>query len=225
MKIHTFLTGIANTHLIEISRGIIIVDAGTPGQAKRILNKVETLGYAPQEVRLIFLTHGHLDHAGSSMDLKRATGAPIALHRADARLVATPYLMTPPGRNALIESSMRLVRPLFRLIRMEAFAPDIWLEDGQSLQEFGLSASVVQTPGHTRGSVSIAFEDGAMIVGDAILNLFRVALPLVWEDTDATVKSAKKIIALKPRVSYTGHGRAFDARALAEFSARRFGNN
>ena len=67
MQVHTLFAGIANTHLIENSRGVIIIDAGMPHQASRILIKIRNLGHAPQDVRAILLTHGHIDHAGSAL--------------------------------------------------------------------------------------------------------------------------------------------------------------
>ncbi len=104
MQVHTLFTGIANTHIVANARAIAIVDAGMPHQANRILRRIRALGHSPQDVRLILITHGHIDHAGSALALKRATGAPIALHRGDARLVATPDLKIPPGRNGLIDA-------------------------------------------------------------------------------------------------------------------------
>jgi glyoxylase-like metal-dependent hydrolase (beta-lactamase superfamily II) len=220
MQIQTLFTGVANTHIVTDSRGVIVVDAGMPHQAHRIVNQIRALGHSPQDLRLILITHGHVDHAGSAVALKRLTGAPMALHRADARLVGTPDLKIPPGRNATIDAIGRLIRTFGWVVPLETFTPDIWIEDGQSLREFGIDARVVHTPGHTMGSVSVMCDDGTLFVGDAILNLVHVAFPLFWEDVAATRESALKIQALKPRVCYTAHGRAFDANELDAFVAR-----
>ena len=217
MQVHTLFTGVANTHLIENSRGVIIIDAGMPHQASRILNKIRTLGYAPQDVRAILLTHGHIDHAGSAVALKRLTGAPILMHRADERLTTTPSLKIPPGRTFLADASRRLARRFSFVVPLETFAPDIPLDDGMSLRDLGIDARVVHTPGHTAGSVSFLFDDGTLFVGDTILNSSHVAFPLWWEDATATKASALGIRALGARTIYTGHGRAFDADALNKF--------
>lgn len=217
MNIHTIFTGVANAHIIENSRGVILVDAGMPHQARWIVGKIRALGHSPQTVRLILCTHGHIDHAGSAVALKRLTGAPIALHRGDARLVATSRLKIPPGRNRLINFTKWLMETFGWLAPIETFTPDVLLEDGQSLREFGMDARVIHTPGHTAGSISLAFDDGAIFVGDAILNLLRVSFPLYWEDPASARESACKIRSLEPRIIYSGHGRAFDARALDAF--------
>ena len=181
------------------------------------MNKIRALGHAPEDLKLILLTHGHIDHAGSAVALKRLTGAPIALHRADARLTATRDLKIPPGRSGAIDAAGGVLRAFGWAVPLETFTPDVWLDDGMSLRAFGLDARVVHTPGHTAGSVSIAFDDGTLFVGDALLNVLHVSFPLWWEDPAAARESACRIKSIQPRVCYTGHGRAFDLSALDAF--------
>jgi len=217
MNVHTLFTGVANTHIVENERGVIVIDAGMPRHARQIVNALRALGHSPQDLKLILLTHGHIDHAGSAVALKRLTGAPIALHRADARLTATRDLKIPPGRSATTDVVGQTIAKFGWVVPLETFTPDVWLEDGMALRDFGIDARVVHTPGHTAGSVSLAFDDGAVFVGDAILNLLHVSFPLFWEDAVAARESACKIRALQPRVCYSGHGRAFDLNALDTF--------
>ena len=217
MQIHTLFTGVANTHIVENSRGVIVIDAGMPRQARRIANKVRALGYSPSNVRLILLTHGHIDHAGSALALKRLTGAPIALHRADARLTATRDLKIPPGRSGAMDAAGAALRAFGWAVPLETFTPDLWLDDGMTLRDFGIDARVVHTPGHTAGSVSLAFGDGTLFVGDALLNVLHVSFPLWWEDPTTARESACRIKSIQPRVCYSGHGRPFDLNALDAF--------
>ncbi len=214
---YTLFTGAGNAHIVTTEQGLLIVDAGMPHSTFRILGKIRALGYAPQDVRLILVTHGHVDHAGGALALKRATGAPIAMHRLDAPLVATPDLKIPPARTRMVDAIGRVVTALGWVLPLPTFVPDLCVEDGQSLREFGLPARVVHTPGHTDGSISVLFDDGTMFVGDAILNLLRVSFPLWWENADAAYASACKIQALQPRLCYSGHGRPFHLDELNAF--------
>ena len=77
------------------------------------------------------------------------------------------------------------------------------LADGQSLREFGIDVWVIHTPGHTAGSVTIAFDDGTCFVGDAILNLLRGPRSRsCGKMLTPRGASACRIRALRPRVLY-----------------------
>jgi glyoxylase-like metal-dependent hydrolase (beta-lactamase superfamily II) len=71
-------------YLIETPDGLFLVDCGMPGHEKTILRAMQRLGR--QDLKLIFITHAHVDHAGSAAALKRLTGVQVAVHRLDARL-------------------------------------------------------------------------------------------------------------------------------------------
>ena len=62
----------ANAYLVEADNGLVLVDTGLPGSEKRILKAIEGLGRKPADVKLILLTHRHLDHIGSAAALKGA---------------------------------------------------------------------------------------------------------------------------------------------------------
>jgi glyoxylase-like metal-dependent hydrolase (beta-lactamase superfamily II) len=66
-----------------LGRQPIVVDAGTPGSAQLIYDQIASHGVNPQDIRLIVVIHGHVDHFGSAAELSRLTGAPIAGHIAD----------------------------------------------------------------------------------------------------------------------------------------------
>ena len=217
MRIHTLFTGVANAHLVETGHGVVLIDAGMPHMTWRILGKMRALGYSPKDLRLILLTHGHIDHAGSAVALKRATGAPIAMHPDDVRLTTTPSLKIPPGRGKTTNAIGALMRTFGFLTPLDTFTPDIALTDGQSLNDFGFAARVWHTPGHTAGSVTTITADGEAFVGDSILNLLHVSFPLYWEDPKTARESACRIQSLQPRVCYSGHGKAFEYKALDNF--------
>ena len=80
--------GIVNAYIVK-QDGVILVDTGIPGSENAILSAMEKAGIRKHDVRLIILTHGHGDHAGSAARLRELTGAGIAIHTGDAGMLRT----------------------------------------------------------------------------------------------------------------------------------------
>jgi glyoxylase-like metal-dependent hydrolase (beta-lactamase superfamily II) len=130
---------------------------------------LRAVGRHPGDVRRIVLTHAHTDHAGGAAEMAARTGAPVAVHEADAAAVEA-------GRHPPYDPSLRLSRVLQRLPG-GGFPParvDERLRDGQML-DGGLR--VVATPGHTPGSLCLLHEPTAtLIVGDTLFHRRRLRL-------------------------------------------------
>lgn len=182
----------------------MLVDAGSPGHEKRILRRVHGLGRG--DLRLIYVTHAHLDHYGSAAALRRLTGAPIAIHRADAEAMArgeTPIALA-RGRGKL----GRLLLPLAeRYLRPEPVQADVLLDDGDELDPYGLDAVVVHTPGHTPGSSCLYLEGRVAFVGDLISTVLGAHAQRTYAcDWAALAESLRRVQALAPALVYGGHG-------------------
>lgn len=217
MFIHTIRSLIANIYLIQTKRGVVIVDAGFNHAARDVLLALDQLGHQPKDVRLIFLTHAHMDHIGSAAELRRRTGASIAMHRADVGKAQAGHHNMPTGRGWMGKAIEYGFNGLGGRYHYDAFAPDILVEEGMSLKVFGLDARVVETPGHTLGSVSLDLGDGVMLIGDAMINQFRVGMALYGEDNQLSYDSLRKIHAQRPRILYSGHGKPFSGNDLAQY--------
>lgn len=196
---------------------MIIVDAGFSNAARDVLRLIGHLGHTPRDVRLVFLTHVHMDHVGSAAELRRWTGAPIAVHRADVAKARAGGHPLPRGRGLGGKVLEHTFNGLGMRFWYEGFEPDILLDEGRTLNDFGLNARVVHTPGHTLGSLSLALEDGVMLIGDAMINQIRVGMPLYGEDILLSYESLRKIHALSPRVLYSGHGAPFSGQDLKRY--------
>ena len=114
----------------------VLIDPG--GEAEKILHGVKKYGV---DIEAIWLTHGHLDHAGGAEDIKAAFGCPIiGPHKDDQfwmdRITEdwANYGQVGMGRNC---------------------TPDRYLEDGEELELAGVKFGVTHCPGHTPGHVVI----------------------------------------------------------------------
>lgn len=188
---------------------------------------VETLreaGVEAGDISLILLTHGHVDHFGSAAELKRITGAPVAVHEKDAenlRRGRNPHL-TPMSLEG------RLMKPLLKT-EAPPVEPDVIFSGEMSLEAYGVDARVIETPGHTAGSVSVVTADGEAIVGDVVAGGYlgftlRPHAPryhLFVEDVGAVQESISRLLDLAPTRLLPGHGGPLDPEAVR---ARFFGD-
>ncbi len=118
---------------------------------------VDTLLAAVQEhdlvIEKILLTHAHLDHAGGARPIADRLGIPIeGPQREDAF-----WLEAMPGQCQM-----------FGFPPVEAFAPDRWLEHGDTVSFAGISLEVLHCPGHTPGHVVFYHASGLAFVGDVL---------------------------------------------------------
>lgn len=204
IQIHNIIIKLTSVYLIENENGLVLVDTGPPGSERKILKKMRTLGR--DDLRLIFITHSHYDHYGCTAALRRITGAPVAIHTADAQAMGegkTPILLA-RGRGKLTLALL----PLFeRMARTEPTPPDVLLKDGDDLSTYGLDARALHTPGHTPGSSSLLVEGKLAFVGDLISTNGRPHFQRLYA-TDWSQLSASllRLGTLKPEKIYPGHG-------------------
>jgi len=207
--------GMVSSFLVR-QEGAILVDTGYPGSENTILDALSKEGIAPRDIRLILLTHGHGDHAGSAAKLKEMTGARVAVHENDSDKLRT-------GNQGSLHATC-LSGILFSLVlgvgRKPAYPPlepDIVFTDLLDLKPFGIQGMVVPTPGHTPGSVSVILENGDAIVGDLIMPAIpsgRPGLPYWAEDREEAKKSIRKVLSYQPDRIFLAHGSPFPAELV-----------
>jgi len=95
MDIHTISIGVVNRYPVH-DPGWMLVDTGIPYTQGRVARTMNSLGIHPADIRLIVLTHGHVDHAGSARAIQQLTGARIAIRRQGQPLLEQGLVVVPP---------------------------------------------------------------------------------------------------------------------------------
>ena len=184
-------------YLVATEDGLLLVDTGMPGNARRILSFIDGIGRKPSALRDIVVTHCDIDHVGSVAELKRLTGARVAIHELDAPVLSGEQR---PQKGGLVMVA------LYRLLRFRPVAPDLRLRDGDTIG--GLH--VMHVPGHTAGSIALVRDDGVVFSGDALLsdkdgNVLPPDPRLAFDRARA-LASAAMITARHATLLLTGHG-------------------
>ena len=173
----------------EATKEGMIIDPGA--DAKHILDAVSDLGLS---IVLIVATHNHIDHVGALRPVKDSTGADYAIHEADLE-TKMPAVFA------------RMMGPLVGGSLKSPPKPDRLLRDGDVIEVGDLKFTVLHTPGHTPGGISL-LGDGVVFSGDTLFNfgIGRTDMPggnfAILMHSIAT----KLMVLPDDTIVYPGHG-------------------
>lgn len=155
MEIVSLITGPVgvNTYIVygKNTGECIVID---PSDTYLVNKKLSELELRPTAV---LLTHGHFDHIVSVEDIQAQYSSRVYIHEIDEA--------------GLRDSAVNLCA--MSHIEIPPCHADVMLHGGETIEEAGFSIRVLYTPGHTKGSVSYAIEDGArkaVFTGDCLFH-------------------------------------------------------
>lgn len=178
----------------EATLACAVIDPGA--ESGTILNYLEEYGLKAEAV---FITHGHFDHTTAARALTETTGAKLFIHPLDAAADRhSPMKYTiPPGT--------------------------IYYTEGSEINICNLCFRILETPGHSPGSVTIMCED-ALFTGDALFAGSCGRTDLEGGNMDVLLASLKRLGNLEGDFEvYPGHGPAtsLDRERLDNFYLRQ----
>lgn len=177
----------------EESKEAIVIDPGFSTEdegRKKVLNLINANGLT---VKYIIDTHGHADHTSGNGVMRKLTGAPLLIHELDAPLLSVS------GKDWASMFGYEVTSP----------SADRTLRQGDMIQFGECTLTVLHTPGHTPGGISLAGDD-CVFVGDTLFqgSIGRTDFP--GGSYKELIQSIKEKIAVLPDnfKVYTGHGPA-----------------
>jgi glyoxylase-like metal-dependent hydrolase (beta-lactamase superfamily II) len=219
MRIDTIIPGVyrvplgmVNIFLIECDGCLTLIDTGLPGSTQRILAAMGELGFHPGDLQHILITHPHMDHIGSLIEIRERTGAEAYMHCLDADLLRAGV----PGRP--VKPAPGLVSGLiYRLFiapssRNATDADPVNIENdlyGGEVLEFTRGLQVIHTPGHTAGHLVFLLpeEGGVLFTGDLASAMFGLGYPPIFEDFEQGLQSLAEISKLDFEIACLAHGK------------------
>jgi len=219
-EILTIPFGMVNVFVIKGQR-LILVDTGSARHGEKLVAELGKLGIQPNDIDLIILTHGHEDHIGALPYLKARTHAKVLIHAHDMFSIVE-------GKNAPVDVRNRFLQVTLKFLAKERIPgyigvqPDIVVDGEYSLSDYGLLATVVPTPGHTSGSISICF-DREVIVGDLMYRgaAFSILKALMSGNALRTMHtSIQRVLASHPEKIYMSHGGVCDYETVKKYAMR-----
>jgi glyoxylase-like metal-dependent hydrolase (beta-lactamase superfamily II) len=202
--------GGVNGYLLKTSTGFILIDTLFVKNRAHLKAELDRAGCQPGNLNLIILTHGDFDHTGNAAYLREVYGAKIAMHKDDIGMaeVGDMFYNRRP-RPWFVRLFMKILLIAIGQRHFDKFTPDVCLDDGQRLTEFGLEAQVISLPGHSKGSIGILTSSGDLFCGDLFENRKRPQKGMIIDDPVEYDASIDKLKGFDIQNIYPGHGKAF----------------
>lgn len=188
-----------NLYVIKGIDGDILIDTGFIGIRRDLKKWLDNFN-----IKLVILTHAHVDHIWNASYIKKLYNCDIALSVNDLKNIDNSKINSKPAKPKykLWTNIMNLG---MRKFIAEEFDVNILLYNNQTLKNYGLDLKIIALPGHTDGSIGILYKD-YLFAGDALVN--RGKYPTIAfqnQNNKKAYESFKKIINISPKVIFLGH--------------------
>jgi glyoxylase-like metal-dependent hydrolase (beta-lactamase superfamily II) len=217
-SVHFAQTDLVNWTLVTDDSGVLVIDAGFPGQRDEVIDSVRQLGYGIDDIHAFLLTHAHVDHFGSAIWFAKTHGTPVFCHADEVGHAHREYL----EQVSIGDLTAKLWRPRYLkwavTIGFKGALRRAGIPTAHALTEEVAAAlpgapMAIPTPGHTGGHCSYVV-DGVLVSGDALVTGHPVSklqgpqlLPgLFNHDQDSCVRSLGALGMLDTDVVLPGHG-------------------
>ncbi|MCK9274059.1 MAG: MBL fold metallo-hydrolase [Syntrophales bacterium] len=177
--------------LVDCGSELVMIDSGAGRTAGRLEKTILTLGFNPENISALILTHCHIDHIG---------GAPYFAERFGCRLVAHDLDAAAIESGDPVETAARMYGTVFPPTPV-----DHRIKGEEETFTFGTQVfRVLHTPGHTPGSLSVVIErnEKRVLFGQDIHGPFLKAFR---SDIGDWKSSMAKLLALEADILCEGH--------------------
>lgn len=185
---------------------LVLIDSGAGKSFDRLVANMQSLGFAPEKLRAILVTHAHIDHIGALYRFRENSGAQVIAHELDAGKIEQ-------GSGVGAE---------FYGIDYRPCPVDIKIKDAQQTLKFGeYELHVIHIPGHTPGSIAayIDMDKKRVLFGQDIHGPYHRE----WgADPVKAKESLQKLIDLKADILCEGHFGIYEPASAVERYISRY---
>ena len=178
-------------YLVDCGKELALIDTGLSEDISILEENIKKLGYNPNNLSTIFLTHSHIDHVGGVLSFKEKYKCKIYMHELDSE--------------SLEKANQKLTGAYLYGVKLKPCKVNCKLSGSNGIVKVGNKTfEWFHTPGHTPGSISILLKtkDGNILFAQDVHGPF---LPEFGSNLVDWGKSMKKLLSLDFDVLAEGH--------------------
>ncbi|MBN1597871.1 MAG: MBL fold metallo-hydrolase [Bacteroidales bacterium] len=209
-----------NSYLIYTDKGNLLIDTGLKKTFNKLKRNLELLNL--NGIDYLILTHTHYDHCQNAAAIKQMYDCKIIMSIHESNFTIRGYTRLPDGTFFIPDIIVKMGRIIGRYkYGYSPFIADIVLDDEISLQDKGFNINIIETAGHSAGSVSVLVDNEIAVVGDAMIGLFKNSIfPPFSDDVNSMIRSWNKLLNTDCNVFLPGHGGPISRNLLAKEYSR-----
>ncbi len=186
----------------------VLVDTSVVAERFIIEKALKKLGIKKPDA--VVLTHSHFDHAANAEFFRQKYGCDVVIHENDYEGLMNGCTDLPDGVNQPFKSFTSFINSRNIVLPMQRFTPcerAIPVSYGATLNQYGINAVILSTPGHTDGSISIIVDSEIAIVGDCMVHRFKGKIfPPFAKRPDEVKASWARLVDTGCRIFLPAHG-------------------
>lgn len=184
--------GNTNTYLLRGSKGNLLLDTDWAGTMPLFYKEIKRQGISIRDIDFVMATHYHPDHMGLIGEL---TEQGVKLLLLDVQKSFVHF------SDAIFSRDRRLN---YRPVQEENAFMIACRESRGFLKRLGIDGEIIETPSHSRDSVSLILDDGVCLTGD----LEPYGNLAGYEENEMLQSDWEKIMGYRPKVIYFAHTNA-----------------
>jgi len=213
--------GRSNVFLLSYGDKNILIDTGTKGQWKKLNHRLEQLDIDCLDY--LVLTHTHNDHAANACKIREKYKAMVIVHTEEVTYLTEGRPIIPKGTNfysrMLVNTFGEIATPWFRY---EPCPYDIVMDNYFDFKEKGINASIIHTPGHSSGSITLIVDNEIALLGDVMIGRgIYYTYPPFADDPSTLICSWKKLLDTQCSLFIPSHGRVNTRKLLEKVYAKK----
>ena len=192
-----------NLYVIKGTDGDILIDTGFIGIKKQLKKWLDNFN-----IKLVILTHAHIDHTWNVYHIKKWYKCDIALGNKDIANIDNSKINSKPSTQKYATWT-KIMNLGMKKLNPPKYKVDMKLKNNQIIEKYGIKLKIISLPGHTNGSIGILYKD-YLFAGDALVNRSKYpSLAFQNQNNKLALKSCQKIININPKIVFLGHDKEF----------------